>query len=218
MWQVVLWTTLAWLPPTATMGCGLEGGEADVSIALRPDPWTVAALYALPDDGMRHELLDGTLLVSPPPSVAHQLAAHRLVATLSAAAPDDVEVLEAVGVVVPAGVLVPDVVVAQAAAVHAAGRALAAADMLAVAEIVSPSSRTSDRRWKPEAYAEAGIGVFVRIELENAQQEPEVHVFALVDGVYAPTAVARGVTPADIAAPFPVTLVPADLRGPARPG
>ena len=35
------------------------------------DPWTTEALYALPEDGMRHELLDGTLLVSPPPSVPH---------------------------------------------------------------------------------------------------------------------------------------------------
>src|SRR5674536_389815 len=76
------------------------------------DPWTTEALYALPEDGMRHELLDGTLLVSPPPSVPHQLAARRLVAArrllaaLGAAAPPDIEVLEAVGVAVPAGLLV----------------------------------------------------------------------------------------------------------------
>jgi Uma2 family endonuclease len=108
---------------------------------------------------MRHELIDGTLLVSPPPSVPHQLAARRLVAALGAAAPPDIEVLEAVGVAVPAGLLVTDVVVARAAAVHSALRNLAAADVLAVIEIVSPSSRIQDRRWKPEAYAEAGIGV-----------------------------------------------------------
>ena len=99
------------------------------------DPWTTEALYALPEDGMRHELLDGTLLVSPPPSVPHQLAA-----------PPDIEVLEAVGVAVSAGLLVPDVVVAPAAAVHGAQRNLAATDVLAVVEIVSPSSRTQDRR------------------------------------------------------------------------
>src|SRR5450759_1673881 len=46
---------------------------------------------------MRHELLDGTLLVSPPPSVPQQLAARRLVAALGAAAPPDIEVLEAGG-------------------------------------------------------------------------------------------------------------------------
>lgn len=79
---------------------------------VHPDPWTTEALYALPEDGMRHELLDGTLLVTPPPSVPHQLAARRLVAALAGAAPAAVEVLEAVGVAVPAGLLVPDVVVA----------------------------------------------------------------------------------------------------------
>src|SRR6478672_728530 len=115
---------------------------------VHPEPWTTDALYALPEDGMRHELLDGTLLVTPPPSVPHQLAARRLVAALAAAAPADIEVLEAVGVALPVGLLVPDVVVAKAAAVHTATRELAAGDVLAVVEIVSPSSRTNDRRWK----------------------------------------------------------------------
>lgn len=53
-----------------------------VSVA-HPDPFTVDDVSALPEDGMRHELLDGTLLVSPPPSVRHQFAAHRLVQILA---------------------------------------------------------------------------------------------------------------------------------------
>ncbi|HEY7051602.1 MAG TPA: Uma2 family endonuclease, partial [Mycobacterium sp.] len=133
---------------------------------VHPQPWTVDELYALPEDGMRHELLDGTLLVSPPPSVSHQLGAARLRSLLAAAAPAEVEVLEAVGVAVPAGLLVPDVVVARASAVYAGPRQLQAGDVLAVAEIVSASSKTADRRWKPEAYAEAGIAVYVRVELD----------------------------------------------------
>jgi len=100
-----------------------------------PEPWTVEALYALPEDGMRHELLDGTLLVTPPPSVKHQLVAYRLRQLLADAAPPDVEVLEAVGVAVPSGLLVPDMVVARAAAVHAEPRHLNGADVLAVVEI-----------------------------------------------------------------------------------
>jgi len=131
----------------ATLQQRSRGGEETVRTQVaHADPWTTEALYALPEDGMRHELLDGTLLVSPPPSVPHQLAARRLVAALGAAAPPDIEVLEAVGVAVPAGLLVPDVVVARAAAVHGAQRNLAATDVLAVVEIVSPSSRTQDRR------------------------------------------------------------------------
>lgn len=115
----------------------------------------VDGVYALPENGMRHELLDGTLLVTPPPSVPHQLAARRLVAALAAATPPDIE---AVGVGVPAGLLVPDVVIASSAAVHAASRELACGDVLAVAEVVSTSSRTNDGRLKPTAYGLGGIG------------------------------------------------------------
>lgn len=178
--------------------------------ASHPLPWTVGDLYELPEDGMRHELLDGTLLVSPPPSVPHQLAARRLVDMLALAATSDVEILEAVGIALPAGLLVPDVVVARAAAVHTASRALDAGDVLAVAEVVSPSSKTSDRRWKPEAYAEAGIRRYLRVELD----EPQILVFALsADGLYEPQVVAHGSQPVLAEVPFPVSLRAASLRG-----
>jgi Uma2 family endonuclease len=36
--------------------------------------WTVDDLDLLPDDGLRYELLDGTLLVSPVPTRRHQRA------------------------------------------------------------------------------------------------------------------------------------------------
>jgi hypothetical protein len=36
--------------------------------------WTVDDLDGLPDDGLRYELLDGILLVSPAPSKRHQRA------------------------------------------------------------------------------------------------------------------------------------------------
>jgi Uma2 family endonuclease len=183
---------------------------------VHPDPWTTDALYALPEDGMRHELLDGTLLMTPPPSVPHQLAARRLVAVLADAAPGDVDVLEAVGVALPAGLLVPDVVIARAVAVHTATRELAASDVLAVAEIVSPSSRTSDRRWKPEAYAEAGIGVFIRVELDTAAGQPEVLVHELAAGAYRVTAVARASEPTTVAVPFPITITASDLTSRGR--
>jgi Uma2 family endonuclease len=186
----------------------------DVSVAAtHPGPWTPEDLYALPDDGMRHELLDGTLLVSPPPSVPHQLAARRLVAALAQAAGPDLEVLEAVGVSVPAGLLVPDVVVARAAAVHAAGRELRAEDVLTVVEIVSPSSRTSDRRWKPEAYAEAGIATYLRVELDAAGG-PTVLAFTLDAGRYRQTGTAVGESPSELMVPFSVRLVAAGLLGP----
>jgi Uma2 family endonuclease len=42
-----------------------------------PDPagrWTSEEVLALPDDGMRYEVIDGELLVTPSPRPLHQLA------------------------------------------------------------------------------------------------------------------------------------------------
>jgi Uma2 family endonuclease len=41
-------------------------------MALEARPWTRADLDRLPDDGNRYEVLDGELLVTPPPSAEHQ--------------------------------------------------------------------------------------------------------------------------------------------------
>lgn len=40
--------------------------------------WTVEMLDGLPDDGSRYEVVDGALLVSPLPHLAHQRAAQEL--------------------------------------------------------------------------------------------------------------------------------------------
>lgn len=185
-----------------------------MSVAVsHPDPFTVDGLYALPDDGMRHELLDGTLLVSPPPGVPHQLAAARLAELLRAAAPADLEVLGATGVALPSGLLVPDLVVARAAAVHAAHRELAAPDVVAVVEVVSPASGRTDRIGKPLAYAEGGIPTYWRIEL-GAPGGPELGVHDLAAGAYREVAVLRPGAVAEVRAPFPCAIDPARLAGP----
>ena len=46
-----------------------------------PDPdWTVERALALPDDGNRHEVLDGELFVTPSPSWGHQAVLDALYA------------------------------------------------------------------------------------------------------------------------------------------
>ena len=53
--------------------------SAMTTLPLRPDGWTVEDLDLLPDDPpFRHELVDGTLIVSPPPPNVHNLAANEL--------------------------------------------------------------------------------------------------------------------------------------------
>jgi hypothetical protein len=48
-------------------------------------PFTVDDLELMPDDGRRYELLDGALIVSPRPRIAHQEVATELTSRLRAA-------------------------------------------------------------------------------------------------------------------------------------
>jgi Uma2 family endonuclease len=107
-----------------------------------PGPWTEEEFLALPAQGQRHELLDGSLLVTPAPGSDHQRAARRLANLLEAAAPDGWTVVEAVNVrVAPSRILIPDVVVS-----GRAGDTLVydAVDVALVAEVVSPSTVATD--------------------------------------------------------------------------
>lgn len=56
------------------------------------DDWTVDDLAQLPDDGLRYELVDGMLLVSPAPRPLHQRAIARLHLALAATCPEHLEV------------------------------------------------------------------------------------------------------------------------------
>lgn len=62
-----------------------------IAPARAPDRWTHEELDALPDDGMRYELLDGVLLVSPSPVTAHQRAVARLWRLFDGACPSGFE-------------------------------------------------------------------------------------------------------------------------------
>src|SRR4051812_11639012 len=65
------------------------GDTAVVSVVAQPTgPWTVEDVYALPDDGNRYELLDGTLIVSASAASAHQRVSLNLAMLLHRAAPE----------------------------------------------------------------------------------------------------------------------------------
>jgi hypothetical protein len=46
---------------------------------------TIEQLHALPEDGLRHELLDGVHVVTPAPQAPHQLIVMGLIRALDAA-------------------------------------------------------------------------------------------------------------------------------------
>ena len=43
-----------------------------------PKPWTYELYALLPEDGRRHEIIDGEHYVTPAPSTRHQKIVHRL--------------------------------------------------------------------------------------------------------------------------------------------
>lgn len=139
--------------------------EPVTTLTSHHDGWTVDDLFDLPDDGMRYELVDGALLVSPPATLGHNSAGFELGKLLDAALDDSWRVVPAPGVVLDESrrnYREPDLVVVRRSAM---GAWLAtAADVLLAVEVMSPSSVTDDRLTKPAQYARAGIADYWRLE------------------------------------------------------
>ena len=180
-------------------------------------PWTPDDVEALPDAGdhARFEVYEGgVLVVSPVPGVGHQRVSYRLHRALAEAAiatSADVEVLEAVNVALPGGkLLAPDLVVADADAdaVGETATGLPCEAVQAVVEIVPPSTASIDRAVKPAMYAEAGIPVYWRVELQGT---PKIVACFLSRGRYVTRTTLVAGTLGRITRPFPVELDPADL-------
>jgi Putative restriction endonuclease len=212
----------------AVQGGGMQmrdwilAGVRRLSAALveHTGPWTADDVEVLPDSGdhARFEVYEGgVLVVSPAPGVDHQRASfwlHSVLARAAIAAGADVEVLEAVNVALPGGkLLVPDVVVVAAGAVDETTTRLPCEAVLAVAEIVSPSTASIDRAVKPVMYAEAGIPVCWRVELQGT---PRIVACSLSSGRYVTRTTLTAGAAGRITKPFAVELDPADLtRRPA---
>jgi Uma2 family endonuclease len=167
---------------------------------------TYADLQALPDDHNRYELIDGELLVSASPNLAHQVASRRLTILLDAACPPGLTVLYAPfdWVVDDHNVYQPDILVAHDDTLTE--RHLAHPPALAV-EILSPSSRSVDLVRKRAAYERAGLDHYWVVD----PLLPAVTVLARVGRRLVEVAAAKGDEPLAVERPFPVTVVAADL-------
>jgi Uma2 family endonuclease len=119
--------------------------------------FTIDMLDDLPDDGTRYELLDGFLLVTPAPSLEHQVLATRLAGFLLDAVGNDAHVV-AVGAIQRGDntQLQPDILVLPASYPPTANWREVHGWWLAV-EVLSPSSRVYDREVKRAAYLALGV-------------------------------------------------------------
>jgi Uma2 family endonuclease len=180
-------------------------------LPVRPDGFTIDDLEQLPDDGRRYELVDGVLIVSPAPRWEHQAGVALLAPVLGRAFPKEVLVFPASPDVREgrSTSLQPDISVIRVKDL-VPGHPYLGRPVLAI-EVLSPSTRMVDWGLKRAVYARLGIGHYWIVDVDK----PSVTALALVDGRYVEAAVAVGDEPLTVREPFPVTVVPVDLRLPA---
>jgi len=163
-------------------------------------------LDAMPDDGHRYELIDGTLVVTPAPSYRHQTIVGQLYLVLTGACPSDLQVLFAPFDVALAedSILQPDMLVARRADFTA--RDLPIAPLLAV-EVLSPSTRRVDLTLKRSRFEAAGCASYWVVDPEG----PALTAWDLRDGEYAEVAHVIGDEAYAASLPFDVLVSPAGL-------
>lgn len=178
-----------------------------MTVLPRDHPWTVADLALLPEDGLRYELVDGTLLVSAAPSKHHQRAIGNLYVLLRAACPSDLEVFLAPTDYQPTSnrSLQPDLLVVRR---DDPGNKAVTTPLALAVEVISPSSRSVDLVLKRELYEQAGVGCYWVVDPD----EPSLRAWLLQEGRLVEQSVdlERGLS---VPAPFPITVAAADLTG-----
>ncbi|GIG68667.1 Uma2 family endonuclease [Phytomonospora endophytica] len=168
--------------------------------------WTVDDLERLPDNGLRYELADGVLLVTPAPTPLHQRAVLRLAMRLDAACPAHLEVFVAPIDFQPniRRSFQPDVLVARKQDIGE--KRLIRPPVLAI-EVLSPGTALVDLNLKRKTYAESGI-------MSHWVVDPARETIAIneLDGAqYVETLSATGEEVLTATTPFPVAIRPADL-------
>lgn len=173
---------------------------------LEPGEFTLVDLDALPDDGMRYELVDGLLLVTPIPSLLHQTAVLHLCLRLYTACPEDLKVFIGPLDFQPTArrSVQPDILVCRQEDVGP--RAIEKPLLLAV-EILSPATHLTDLFLKRRLYEETGVTSYWTFDPETEV----LIVLELEDGRYLERAVVKGEQVLEAELPFTVRIIPAEL-------
>ncbi len=151
-----------------------------------PVRWNRAMLESLPDDGQRHEIIDGVHYVTPSPASPHQFVVTELLGALFIylraepvgwvlTSPSDIELA-------PDTIVQPDVLVLPRTSDRRPRRWDEAGLPILVVEVISPSSRSRDRIVKRPRYQRAGIAEYWIVDIESrlvdrwtqAHERPEI--------------------------------------------
>ena len=132
-----------------------------MSMAATPRAWTLDDLYALPDDGNKHELVRGELFVTPAPSYGHEAILAHLTHIL-----DPYVTANGLGLVLRARAALrhegsevePDLMVRRRNSRNENWETAPAPSL--VVEVLSPTTRRRDREQKRAFYLDAGVGEY----------------------------------------------------------
>lgn len=166
-------------------------------------------------EGIRLELIDGELVMSPTGSIGHSTAISELIQMLASITGSHGWLLHTNATVrIPATGerLIPDLVIAVRQARQLSKWELAPEGVLLAAEVVSPSSRRRDREVKRRAYAQGPVPLYLLVDAYASP--PAVTLFSQPgqDG-YASEQVAAAGQPLQLPEPFGVALDAARLLG-----
>jgi Uma2 family endonuclease len=134
---------------------------APVAIRLpNVDGYTTADLHALPDDGRRWELIDGSLIVSPSATTDHNTIAMWIANALWDSNPSSKFMvgLDQSATIDTHNEPRPDVIVASSEFLQQSPFPMASAQL--VVEVISPTSVLRDTETKRALYARAGVPAY----------------------------------------------------------
>jgi Uma2 family endonuclease len=151
-----------------------------------PDPlgFTVADLHALPDDGLRYELIDGSIIVSPSATNGHNLIARWIANIVEDANPSKEWLVstDQSATVDDRNEPRPDLVVVRTRNVSRSPFPIG--DTLLVGEVVSPNSALRDTETKKGLYARAGVPAYWIVVPDDDKGEISLAELRLDAGQY----------------------------------
>jgi Uma2 family endonuclease len=142
-----------------------------MSMPLPSATWTAEMVLALPDDGLRHEVVDGEHLVTPAPTLRHQAAARALFVVLYHyldrvpvgsvfESPADIRLD-------PQTLIQPDVFVVALIEGREPKTWAEISDLLLVIEVLSPSTARVDRGRKRLRYMRSNVAEYWIVDLDS---------------------------------------------------
>jgi Uma2 family endonuclease len=169
-------------------------------------PYIAEDLDRIPDLPPHTELIDGNLIFVSPQAYFHALAKRAIWGALERAAPSHLFVTGEMTLLLgEKNRPEPDVMVIDEAALSSIGQtSFEAADALLVVEVVSPESRTRDRKEKPGLYAAAGIPHFWLVD--NVDGKTVVEVWKLNQELGSYELVGQFDKRLEVEDPFPVAM------------